>query len=72
VSRDCGRQGAGPADEWLSTDQLAAELGVTAARIMDWINEGKDIPHYSLGGDHIRFRRSEIAPLLAEHVRDQP
>jgi excisionase family DNA binding protein len=63
VSGDCGHQGASPGDEWLSTDQLATELGVTSACIADWIAEGRDIPHYQLG-QHVRFRRSEVEPLL--------
>ncbi|MGH3888611.1 MAG: helix-turn-helix transcriptional regulator [Pseudonocardiaceae bacterium] len=67
MSGDCEGQGASPVDEWLSAAQLATELGVTEATITSWIAQGKDIPHLQLGPGQIRFRRSEITPLLKEH-----
>ena len=33
---------------------------------MDWINQGKEILHIQLGPRMIRFRRSEIEPLLSQ------
>lgn len=55
-----------PADEWISVAQLASELGVTEATIMDWIRAGKDIPHFEFRPGILRFRRSDVAPLIRE------
>lgn len=68
MSEEQGRQGErppgderiSPGDEWLTVTALARELGVTKADVMARIEE---IPHYQLGPDVIRFRRSEIGEI---------
>lgn len=57
-------------DEWLTPQQAAAMVGITADTIRKWANDGVLPSQRIRPGSHRRFRRSDVDALLA--AADQP
>lgn len=57
-------------DEWLTPQQAAALVGITADTIRKWANSGVLPSQRVRPGSHRRFLRSDVMALLA--AADQP
>ncbi len=57
------------ADQWLSPQQLADELGCAVATVYRWNHFGSGPPYARLGR-RVRYRRSDIEEWLESRMRN--
>jgi predicted site-specific integrase-resolvase len=56
------------AGEYVTTGEAAAELGVTATTLREWMHKGIVTPALTTAGGQARWRMSELRQQLAEHA----
>jgi predicted DNA-binding transcriptional regulator AlpA len=56
-------------DRYLSQDELAAELGITVATLLNWRRDGKAPPHTRIG-QRVVYARDSVEKWLRDQEQD--